>query len=103
VKKEKPPYKIVDEKCFICNKSLKREISSSDPNTIWPVYDGISFRATGNYGSTVFDPITDDGFLEILICDECIKKKSKQIKRVRNIQTKTEYKYETGTFKELGQ
>ena len=43
-----------------------------------PIYDGLIFRSTGNYGSTIFDPLprsrfVDSEFLQIAICDECIK------------------------------
>jgi hypothetical protein len=35
---------------------------------------GTVFRAYGNYGSTIFDPM-DGSFIEIVICDSCLKRK----------------------------
>jgi hypothetical protein len=65
--------------CFKCNKELPTYDEPEDtlrkPDSIGIVYDGLVFRATGNYGSTLFDPRPYDKelFLEIYVCDECCK------------------------------
>jgi len=53
-----------------------------------PVYNGLIFRATGNFGSTVFDPmpIGIEEILQVVICDDCMKKKAKRVTRIHNIQ-----------------
>lgn len=34
--------------------------------------DGLAFKTHGHYGSTYFDPM-DSSYLEIAVCDKCIK------------------------------
>ena len=85
--------------CFLCGKKLKtEERENKDPSLIGIVYDGIIFRATGNYGSSVFDPMPDDGFLEIIICDECVTKEASKIKRVKNIRRYVTVEADIGEF-----
>lgn len=36
-------------------------------------HDGISLRATGNYGSVVWDPIDDNRMFTAWLCDRCFK------------------------------
>ncbi len=49
---------------------------NDDPLTTSPVYDGLIFRSTGNYGSTVHDPVPGgkEEILQIIICDDCVKR-----------------------------
>ena len=62
--------KVEKHPCIKCEKELSL-FDVMHPN------DGVVFRARGNYGSTVFDPM-DGSYLEVLICDDClIKHKSK--------------------------
>ena len=60
--------------CICCKRVLKAE-PTENPMVVPPVYSGIVFRSTGNFGSTVFDPmpIGAEEMLQIVICDECIK------------------------------
>jgi hypothetical protein len=53
--------------CIVCGKQL-RDIGSGDQNH---ANDANSFRAHGQYGSTIFDPL-DGSYLEVNICDSCI-------------------------------
>lgn len=73
--------------CFCCNRTLEAE-STDNPIVITPVYDGLIFRSTGNYGSTVFDPmpIGVEEMLQVIICDDCIKTRAKRVTRIHNIQ-----------------
>ena len=69
--------------CIVCDKPLK-PIETDIMNI---PDDSNVFRTYGQYGSTVFDPM-DGTFLEINICDECVKKKKDSIlvgKRSRQI------------------
>ena len=76
-------------KCFSCKKTLYLDECSmgEEPHEINAVYGGLRFRATGNYGSTIFDPIGDfdEGFLEIIICDKCIAKKKINVQHIYDI------------------
>lgn len=66
------------------------ERMGDDPMTIHPVYDGLIFRATGNFGSTIFDPLPTQlnrrgEVLQIIVCDDCIKAKAKLVTRIYNV------------------
>ena len=39
--------------------------------------DGVSLRATGNYGSTVWDPVHDDVMFTAWLCDVCVSRLSR--------------------------
>lgn len=62
--------------CIVCNRDLEPAISEDDETVNQP-YGGTTFNATGQYGSTVFDPIDEPGprrpYLEINVCDACIR------------------------------
>lgn len=75
-------------RCFKCNRIVMRDVVDSDLLTISPVYDGLIFRSTGNYGSTVFDPmpIGKEEMLEIIICDNCVKSGKSCVARIFDIQ-----------------
>lgn len=47
---------LVNFNCICCDRVLQAE-STDNPIVITPVYNGLIFRATGNYGSAVFDPM----------------------------------------------
>lgn len=61
------------DSCFCCGKPLSTafDIPRATGKTIGAVDDALVFRATGNYGSAIFDP-TDDQYIEILVCDACV-------------------------------
>ena len=71
--------------CICCDKKLDAELSDN-PVVISPVYGGIIFRSTGNYGSSIFDPITEEEILQIVICDDCIRNKIKRVIHIYDIQ-----------------
>jgi hypothetical protein len=52
--------------CFVCG--IEFEASYSDGPKDWP---SVIFEATGNWGSTVFDPM-HPAKLSIRICDKCV-------------------------------
>ena len=47
------------------------DIKQAQSNDI-PISGGLMFQTYGHYGTTVFDPMTGE-YLEIVVCDECIK------------------------------
>jgi hypothetical protein len=65
--------------CFVCGKAMKPSCDEScafDPHEIplLPPSNGTYFRSSGNYGSTVFDPMTGKKTLHIVVCDDCLNK-----------------------------
>jgi len=54
-------------RCLVCQKELKDIGVDNQP------VGGLSFMSYGHYGTAVFDPM-DGSFLEINVCDECIKR-----------------------------
>lgn len=80
-------------RCFVCEKHLQDAING---NTFYdfetPPNDAVIFHTHGNYGSTIFDPNPNDGkFLEIAICDECLKNKDYLVLEVTKTQPKPKY------------
>lgn len=73
--------------CFCCGEIFESEISI-DPLIISELYDAIWFRATGNYGSSLFDPMSESAeeILQIVICDNCIRKNANRVTRIYNIE-----------------
>ena len=59
--------------CIVCNTEVENwdEAYPDNEPQIHPIL-GTLFRTYGHYGSTVFDPM-DGSYLEIVICDECLK------------------------------
>jgi len=77
-------------KCIICEKEFDVDITSN--KEIGNIYGGIRCHSSGNYGSSVFDPINgyaENEYLEFCICDECLKEKAKLVKLIQ-IQIKHE-------------
>jgi hypothetical protein len=54
--------------CFVCGEHLT-EVGEEDINH---PSGGLVLNSFGHYGTTVFDPM-DGSWLELNICDECIK------------------------------
>lgn len=54
--------------CFCCEKKIKMEHGCPLNGTTW--------ETNGNYNSCLFDPMGDE-FLEIIVCDDCLRKKAK--------------------------
>jgi hypothetical protein len=66
--------------CIKCNKKLSN-IDDRD-NQVQP-QDGVAFITYGHYGSTFFDPCNGD-YMQIVVCDECLKALDKKKKLVYN-------------------
>ena len=56
--------------CVACGKKLAALVNE-DEVILQPV-GAVTFTGPGNYGSTVWDPMTSD-FLIVNICDDCIR------------------------------
>lgn len=54
--------------CIVCDKKLEPAFDE----TINQPSDGLAFQTRGHYGSTFFDPM-DGSWIEVNICDECLK------------------------------
>ena len=57
--------------CFVCQRDTPILHESDSTLTTVGMVDGTFFRATGNYGSGVYDP-ADYQAIEIVICDQCV-------------------------------
>lgn len=60
--------------CIICDEEVENW-DIAYPENEKPVHPigGTVFRTYGHYGSSVFDPM-DASYLEIVVCDTCLKK-----------------------------
>jgi hypothetical protein len=58
------PVKKRDIPCFKCGKPLEMDHGN--------IMDGLSFTSPGNYGSTLYDPMSARNWLRIHICDACV-------------------------------
>lgn len=78
--------------CIVCNKELENwvEVYPEDDQRVHPI-DGTVFRTYGHYGSTVFDPM-DASYLEVVVCDECLKKRLDRTQRRGQEISRTERK-----------
>lgn len=59
--------------CIICETEVDNwDIAYPEGSNVVHPIGGTAFRTYGHYGSTMFDPM-DASFLEIVICDTCLK------------------------------
>jgi hypothetical protein len=68
--------------CIVCDKELENYVEEIASESIGVVYGATIWRSYGNYGSTIYDPMSGDEFLEVCICDECLKKKHEKVQRM---------------------
>lgn len=78
--------KMNEVRCICCDRLLEEE-PNDNPIVIHPVYDGLIFRATGNFGSTIFDPMPrrKQEILQVIICDGCIKTRKRSVIWIHDI------------------
>jgi hypothetical protein len=65
--------------CLICNTPCQPLHENKDDQTT--TVDGMFIRAHGNYGSTHFDPLSHDQYLEAVICNLCTIAKHTHFRR----------------------
>jgi hypothetical protein len=59
--------------CIVCNTEVENwDIAYPEDNPQVHPIGGTVFRTYGNYGSSVFDPM-DASYLEVVVCDRCLK------------------------------
>lgn len=63
-----------EKSCLICEKTIV--LHEDAP------YGAVVWRSLGDYGSKVYDSMTNDVFLEALICDDCLVEKNDFIEEV---------------------
>jgi len=71
--------------CIVCDKKIK---TGTPMNSIlsWSIaWGGVMFHSDGNFGSTTYDNIDEQEYIQIFVCDECMKKKAKKIWRVKTV------------------
>ncbi len=72
----------MENKCIVCDKELEVEaFNDVFRDAIGIVYGATIWRSHGNYGSTVYDPMFSDEYLEVFVCDECLKQKRRLVRR----------------------
>ena len=95
------------KECFVCGKTIEWENINPD----FPMEDpmlstqGIYFSASGNWPSSVWDPLFDDASLEGIICDECLKDRLHRVEVLkygsRPVLSRVSVKeYESGVMKD---
>ncbi len=62
------------KRCLICEREIQTDAISVCAATVW--------NSSGNYGSSVYDPIDGNTFLEAYVCDECLLQKKELIEEV---------------------
>jgi hypothetical protein len=79
---EAPPQPVW--KCLICEQVVEVEHPGDDSKACWPNVVGGHVEVTFGYGS-IFDQCQNSGreTYQGCICDECVKKKGKLLRRVR--------------------
>lgn len=55
--------------CIVCTKVMQN-IATDDG---FQPSGGLCFMTYGHYGSHIFDPMDGSTFLEVVICDDCVK------------------------------
>lgn len=64
--------------CIVCAAEVDNwDIAHPDKDVVHPI-GGTVFRTYGHYGSTVFDPM-DASYLDIVICDNCLKDRMEHV------------------------
>jgi hypothetical protein len=68
---KKPP---MTKRCLICEKEIEEDDISVHNATVWTSH--------GNYGSSVYDPMSGGVYLEAMICDACLTRKKGLLEEV---------------------
>jgi len=79
---------MVEQKCFVCKKEIECALVSSPSdkyNDIWKTpNDSITFISYSYYGSSICNPGNNEN-IQIIICDDCLKKDSNLLRYIRII------------------
>lgn len=82
--------------CFKCKVEL--EPVNGDGVDPHQPYAGTLFSTSGHYGSTFVDFLSNSSYIEILVCDECLRANPLLIERV---DIKRSYEYYRGPYDSL--
>lgn len=68
--------------CFKCEKEIETAFIGVDP---WDAPSGVSFEGGWNFGSAIYDAMVDGVYVEIVICDDCLKTAKQDPSRLREM------------------
>lgn len=76
--------------CIVCGTKLESALPNGEYNQ---PYSGTTFSSHGQYGSTVWDPMSQGGneTLEINVCDHCLLKNPSSVLQVTRTTTTSYY------------
>lgn len=76
--------------CIVCNTEVENwDIAYPEGDSQVHPIDGTAFRTYGHYGSSVFDPM-DSSYLDIVVCDPCLRSRMERTYSGVNVQYKAE-------------
>ena len=76
--------------CIVCNTEVENwDIAYPEGDSQVHPIDGTAFRTYGHYGSSVFDPM-DASYLDIVVCDPCLRSRMERTYSGVNVQYKAE-------------
>lgn len=82
---------ILAQSCFVCRTELSSVNHDSDLPHV--PYKGTVFTASGNFGSTVYDPVMSyRGHLSINVCDSCMLDRKDLVLSVSEVYVPAVYK-----------
>ena len=62
-------------KCFKCEKDIKAAVRNPEYNDYWEMPSkAIDLCGGYNYGSSLYDAMMDGVTIQVVICDDCLKK-----------------------------
>ena len=79
--------------CLVCGREFE-PAQRGDTSSVQLPWSGVEFRASGNYGSRVFDSVLPYEYLVVNICDVCLVVRRKRVLLVRVREVREEYRVE---------
>lgn len=76
-------------KCFKCEEDMGCAVTDGDP---WEMpCDGVQFEGGFNFGSSLYDAMMDGIYVEVVICDDCLKaaQGTDRIREMKKVHTPT--------------
>jgi len=62
-------------KCFKCEKTIRGVCFDNKAEKVWIMPDeALVFHGGGSFGSRIYDALINGIFVDILICDDCLRK-----------------------------
>ena len=77
-----PRSRLLKPKCFKCEKPILSAVRSESAEDFWDCPQGVVLSGGGNFGSRLYDGWMDGIYIEIVICDDCLKANKKLIREV---------------------